>query len=43
VCSKIISNQSKMKSLVRKKESKVVVVEAQCCAKKSKKYAGCHD
>jgi hypothetical protein len=32
-----------MKSLIRKKEEKVTVVAAQCCAKTSKTIVGCHD
>jgi hypothetical protein len=32
-----------MKSLIKKKESKVNTKVAQCCAKTSKIVVGCHD
>ena len=32
-----------MKSLIKKKNVEVVAKVAQCCAKISKKIAGCHD
>lgn len=32
-----------MKSLIRKKEQKSEMKQAQCCAKISKTVAGCHD
>ena len=32
-----------MKSVIKKKQIEVVAKVAQCCAKTSKKVAGCHD
>jgi hypothetical protein len=32
-----------MKSVIRKKEKRVEVKVAQCCAKTSKMVVGCHD